>query len=77
MQHPSTIEFNGNYHRQQLLAEAAHERLVAEARRAEAPRRAKGPWMARALVVPMQAALALFAALTPNTVASDAIGLDQ
>jgi hypothetical protein len=31
MQNASTLELHADYHRQQLLAEAAHERLVAEA----------------------------------------------
>ncbi|HYW89637.1 MAG TPA: hypothetical protein VFB50_17825 [Chloroflexota bacterium] len=35
MLHPWTIETDGDYHQQQLLAEAANERLVAQAKRAQ------------------------------------------
>ncbi len=60
MQHPWTMEFNGSYHRQQLLAEAASERLAAQATRTESSRQARTAtvrWMARTLLAPIVAML--------------------
>ena len=68
MQHPWTMEFNGSYHREQLLAEAARERLATQAQAQDQPtpasdvrpeRRANGQWMLRRLLEPIMAVLAL------------------
>ena len=62
MQNPWTTEINASYHRQQLLAEAATERLAAQATPAEGARLARLQnvrRMARTLVAAIVAAVSL------------------
>ena len=56
MQHPWTIEINGSYHQQQLLTEAANERLASQATRGTRAQ-TNGRRIVRTLVAPMLVAL--------------------